>query len=358
MALIAQAATLEARIPFLHFFDGFRTSHEVAKVEQLTDDDLRRMIDDELVRAHRARALSPDHPVLRGTAQNPDVYFQAREAVNPFYLALPDHRAERDGPVRGDRRPPVSLFDYVGAPDAERVIVMMGSGAEAAQEAVEDLVAQGEKVGLLKVRLYRPFSDRALPRRRCPPASKRSPCSTAPRSRAPPASRSTCDVVTALGEASRATVAAEAFPRSSAGATASRRRNSRRRWSRASSTSCTKRRRKNHFTIGINDDVTHTSLDYDPDILHRRSEARCAPCSTAWARMAPSAPTRTPSRSSAKRPTTTRRATSSTTRRSPARMTTSHLRFGPKPIRSSYLISRGQLRRLPSVLASWSASTC
>ena len=157
-ALIAQAASLESRIPFVHFFDGFRTSHEVAKVEQLTKEDLKAMISDELVQKHRARALSPDRPVLRGTAQNPDVYFQARETVNPFYLAIPtivQNAMDKFAKIAGRQ---YKLFDYVGAPDAERVVIVMGSGAEVAQEAVEYLVAKGEKVGLLKVRLYRPFS--------------------------------------------------------------------------------------------------------------------------------------------------------------------------------------------------------
>jgi pyruvate-ferredoxin/flavodoxin oxidoreductase len=157
-ALIAQAATLASRIPFVHFFDGFRTSHEVNKIEALTDEQIRAMIDDELVRAHRQRALSPDRPVIRGTAQNPDVFFQAREAVNSFYADCPDHvQAAMDKffELTGRR---YNLFDYVGAPDAERVIVLMGSGAETATEAVERMVAQGEKVGAVKVRLYRPFS--------------------------------------------------------------------------------------------------------------------------------------------------------------------------------------------------------
>ena len=158
LAAIAQAASLESRIPFLHFFDGFRTSHEVAKIEELTQDDLRQIIDEESVRAHRARALSPDHPVVRGTAQNPDVFFQARESVNPYYLACPgivQRVMDRFAKVVGRA---YHLFDYVGAPDAERVIVMMGSGAGAAEEAVQYLAAKGEKVGLLKVRLFRPFS--------------------------------------------------------------------------------------------------------------------------------------------------------------------------------------------------------
>src|ERR1700690_422638 len=161
-ALIAQSASLESRIPFLHFFDGFRTSHEVNKIVPLDDDDLRGLIDDRLVRQHRQRALSPDHPLLRGTAQNPDVFFQAREAVNPFYRACPtivqdamDRLAQRTG--RSYR-----LFDYVGAPDAERVLVMMGSGSGAVEEAVEHLLQYGEKVGLVKVRLYRPFTAQAF----------------------------------------------------------------------------------------------------------------------------------------------------------------------------------------------------
>src|ERR1039458_8645783 len=141
----------------MHFFDGFRTSHEVAKIERLTPDDLRAMIDEKLVMAHRARAISPHRPVLRGTAQNPDVYFQAREAVNPFYLAAPtivQNAMDKFGAIVGRH---YHLFDYVGAPDAERVLIMMGSGAEVAHEAVDALNAAGEKVGLLKVRLYRPF---------------------------------------------------------------------------------------------------------------------------------------------------------------------------------------------------------
>jgi len=167
-AAIAHAATLQARIPFLHFFDGFRTSHEVAKIAELSDDDLRALIDEEAIAAHRRRALTPEHPVLRGTAQNPDVFFQAREACNSFYDACPGKvkaAMERFAQVTGRR---YRLFDYVGHPEAERVIVMMGSGAEAAQELVDWMVARGEKVGLLKVRLFRPFATedfvRALPR--------------------------------------------------------------------------------------------------------------------------------------------------------------------------------------------------
>ena len=161
-ALISHAASLESRVPFLHVFDGFRTSHEVKKIEALSDEDIRALIDDRLVRAHRARALTPDKPVIRGTAQNPDVFFQSREAANPYYLATPDivERAMDTLEARVGRR--YRLFDYVGSPDAERVIVAMGSACETVHETVEHLVDQGEKVGLVKVRLFRPFSVRHL----------------------------------------------------------------------------------------------------------------------------------------------------------------------------------------------------
>jgi len=158
MAMIAHAATLATRIPFLHFFDGFRTSHEINKIIQLTDEEMREMIDDELVHAHRARGLSPDHPVLRGTAQNPDVFFQARETVNPFYQACPDivmNTMEKFAEVTGRQ---YNLFDYTGAADAERVIIIMGSGAETASETAKHLTQQGEKVGVVNVHLYRPLS--------------------------------------------------------------------------------------------------------------------------------------------------------------------------------------------------------
>ena len=162
MALVAQAATLSTRVPFLHFFDGFRTSHELNTVEPLTDDDLRALVPEELVRAHRERGLSPNRPFIRGTAQNPDVYFQARETVNPFYERVPeqvqgamDQLAERSGRH-------YQLVDYVGHPEAERAIVLMGSGAQTASETAKYLEARGERVGVAQVRLYRPFPAREL----------------------------------------------------------------------------------------------------------------------------------------------------------------------------------------------------
>ncbi len=182
LALVAHAATLESRIPFLHFFDGFRTSHEVSKIEQLSLDDMRAMIDDDLVRAHRERALSPDHPVLRGSAQNPDVYFQGRESVNPYYLACPtivQNVMDKFAKLVGRE---YRLFQYEGAPDAETVIIVMGSGAEAVHETVDYLTAQGKKVGMLKIRLMRPFSlEHFL---QALPATVKSICRSRPHQRA------------------------------------------------------------------------------------------------------------------------------------------------------------------------------
>ena len=162
LALVAQAATLETRVPFVHFFDGFRTSHELNTVEQLSDDDLRALVPEELVRAHRARALSPERPFIRGTAQNPDVYFQARETVNPFYARVPEVVEDAMAGIaeRTGRR--YHIVDYTGSPEAERVLVVMGSGGETAQETVASLNALGEQVGVVQVRLYRPFPAQAL----------------------------------------------------------------------------------------------------------------------------------------------------------------------------------------------------
>ena len=161
-AAISHAATLESRIPFLHFFDGFRTSHEVGKIAELSDDDLRGLISESAIEDHRRRALTPDKPVVRGTAQNPDVFFQAREAANPFYdncADIVERSMKRLAELTGRQ---YNLFDYEGDRSAERVIVIMGSGAGTVHETVEELISRGEKVGVLKVRLYRPFSQTAF----------------------------------------------------------------------------------------------------------------------------------------------------------------------------------------------------
>ena len=257
MALIAQAASLESRIPFLHFFDGFRTSHEVAKVEQLTPDDLRAMIDDQLVAAHRNRSLNPDRPVLRGTAQNPDVFFQAREACNPYYLAAPTIVQNAMDKFAGIAGRQYHLFDYVGAPDAERILIMMGSGADVAHETVDALVAAGQKVGLLKVRLYRPFAVEAFVA--ALPASVKS-IAVLDRCKEPGATGEPlyCDVVTSLAEmgiarkviGGRYGLASKEFTPAMV---------------KGVFDELARKSPKNHFTIGIQDDVTHTSLDYDPE---------------------------------------------------------------------------------------------
>jgi len=264
LALIAQAATLSTRVPFLHFFDGFRTSHEVGKVEQLTEDDLRALIDPDLVEAHRKRALSPDRPFIRGTAQNPDVFFQAREAVNPFYLAAPaliQKVMDKFSSVVGRS---YHLFDYVGAPDAERVVVIMGSGAEAAQEAVEYLTARGEKVGVLKVRLYRPFSVEhflaALPR-----TTKTLAVLDRTKEAGAAGEPMYLDVVTAVSEGLTSGKAPfTSFPRIINGRYGLSSKEFTPAMVKAVYDEMAKPAPRNHFTVGIVDDVTHTSLEFDP----------------------------------------------------------------------------------------------
>jgi len=263
-ALIAQAATLRSRVPFLHFFDGFRTSHEVMKIEALADDDLRAMIDDDLVRAHRHRGLSPDRPVLRGSAQNPDVYFQAREAGNPFYAACPAIVQAAMDQFAGLTGRQYHLFDYAGAPDAERVIVLIGSGAETARETVAYLAAQGEKVGVLAVRLYRPFAAETFVGSL--PATVKA-IAVLDRTKEPGASGDPLyqDVVTALCEAYAGGQAPfAALPRVISGRYGLSSKEFTPAMVKAVYAELAKAQPKNHFTVGIYDDVGHTSLDYDP----------------------------------------------------------------------------------------------
>ncbi len=264
MALIANAATLESRVPFLHFFDGFRTSSEVNKIELLSDDDLRAMISEERIAEHRARALSPDHPVLRGTAQNPDVYFQGREASNPYYLRCPEivQRAmDRFAELTGRS---YHLFDYAGAPDAERVMILMGSGAETAEETAKYLVERGEKVGVLTVRLYRPFSVEAM--LKALPATVRS-IAVLDRTKEPGSIGEPLyqDVITAISEGMSQGIAPFATaPRVIAGRYGLSSKEFTPAMVKAIFEELGKPQPKNHFTIGITDDVTHTSLEYDP----------------------------------------------------------------------------------------------
>lgn len=262
-ALISQASTLKARVPFLHIFDGFRTSHEVMTIERLNDEDIRALIDDDLVRAHRARALNPDHPVIRGTAQNPDVFFQAREACNPFYAAVPgivQATMDQFAQVVGRQ---YHLFDYVGAPDAERVIVVMGSGAEVTEEAVKALEKSGEKVGVVKVRLYRPFSAEhmvaALPK-------TVKAIAVLDRTKEPGAAGEPLyqDVVTGLAEASMAGTLPFAMPKVVGGRYGLSSKEFTPAMAKGIFDELGSASPKNHFTIGINDDVTHSSIEFDP----------------------------------------------------------------------------------------------
>jgi pyruvate-ferredoxin/flavodoxin oxidoreductase len=263
-ALIAQAATLKARVPFLHFFDGFRTSAEVQKIEQLTEDDIKAMIDDGLVRAHRARGLTPEKPVLRGTAQNPDHFFQAREAGNPFYNAAGGIVQEAMDKFAGIAGRQYHLFDYEGAPDAERVIVLMGSGAETVHETVDYLTAKGEKVGVLKVRLFRPFSVESFVK--ALPATVKS-IAVLDRTKEPGAAGDPLylDVVNALVEGLNLGAAPfKRMPKVVAGRYGLSSKEFTPAMVKAVYDNLKKRQPRHHFTVGINDDVTHTSLDYDP----------------------------------------------------------------------------------------------
>jgi pyruvate-ferredoxin/flavodoxin oxidoreductase len=264
MAMIAHAATLESRVPFLHFFDGFRSSHEVNKIEQLTDEDMRAMMNDELVWAHRARALSPEHPVLRGSAQNPDVFFQCRETINPYYDACPGIVQKVMDKFAGLVGRHYRLFDYVGAPDADRVIILMGSGAETSHETVEYLTRRGEKVGVVKVRLYRPFASEAFIK--ALPATTKS-IAVLDRTKEPGAEGEPLykDVVTAISEAMAAgTAPFKAFPRIIGGRYGLSSKEFTPAMIKAVFEELGKDKPKNRFTVGIKEDVTHSSLDYDP----------------------------------------------------------------------------------------------
>jgi pyruvate-ferredoxin/flavodoxin oxidoreductase len=331
MALIAQAASLESRIPFLHFFDGFRTSHEVAKVEQLTPDDLRAMIDDQLVSAHRDRSLNPDRPVLRGTAQNPDVFFQAREACNPYYLAAPtivQDAMDKFAKIVGRQ---YHLFDYTGAPDAERILIMMGSGADVAHETVDALVAAGEKVGLLKVRLYRPFAVEAFVQ--ALPASVKS-IAVLDRSKEPGATGEPlyCDVITALAEmgagkkviGGRYGLASKEFTPAMV---------------KGVLDELSRKAPKNHFTVGIQDDVTHTSLDYDPEFSTEVPGTVRAMFYGLGADGTVGANKNSIKIIGEETDNFAQGYFVYDSKKSGA-ITTSHLRFGPRPLRSSYLISK------------------
>jgi pyruvate-ferredoxin/flavodoxin oxidoreductase len=330
-ALIAQASTLEARVPFVHFFDGFRTSHEVAKIEQLNDDDLRAMLDDDLIRAHRARALSPEHPVLRGSAQNPDVFFQARETINPYYTAVPGIVQKAMDKFANLVGRSYHLFDYIGAPDAERVVVIMASGGETAEATVRYLMAKGEKVGVIRVRLYRPFSKeyflKALPK------TVKS-IAVMDRTKEPGAAGDPLylDIINALFEGNRKEikVIGGRYGLSSKEFTPA--------MVKAILDELQKPEPKNHFVVGINEDVTHTSLDYDLNFSVEHPETvRCLFFGLG------SDGTVGANKNSIK---IIGEETENNAQgyfyydsKKAGTLTVSHLRFGPKPIQAPYLIT-------------------
>ena len=337
LACIAQAATLESRIPFLHFFDGFRTSHEVNMIDALSDDDLRAVVDEKFVRQHRERAMSPDRPVLRGTAQNPDVFFQAREACNPFYRACPtivqevmDRFAKRAG--RAYR-----LFDYYGAPDAERLVILMGSGAGAAEEAVDALLNLGEKIGLLKVRLFRPFAAEAF--LGAIPKTVKS-IAALDRTKEPGSLGEPLyqDVLSVYIERYAANPAA-GIPRVIGGRYGLSSKEFTPAMVKAVFDELKNPELRNHFTIGIHDDVTHTSLAYDPEFS--TEDPRTV---RALFYGLGSDGTVGANKNSIK---IIGKGTENFAQgyfvydsKKAGAITVSHLRFGPDPVRSTYLISR------------------
>lgn len=338
-AVIAQAASLESRLPYLHFFDGFRTSHEVAKIELLTDDDLRAMIDEDAVMAHRARGLSPDNPVIRGTAQNPDVYFQARETVNPFYANGP--KAVQDAMDRFTKLTgrQYKLYEYHGAPDARRVIVIMGSGAEAVHETVDYLNKQGERVGVLKVRLYRPFDARSFVEA-LPPTVR----SIAVLDRTKePGSTGEPLYLDALGAIHEGMSAGwgymRAFPVVVGGRYGLSSKEFTPAMTKAAYDNLSLAQPKNHFTLGIVDDVSGTSLDYDPNFVIEPANVfrgvfyGLGSDGTVGANKSSIKIIGEGTRNYAQGYFVY------DSKKSGA-MTVSHLRFGPEPIRSTYLVQR------------------
>ncbi len=336
-ALIAHAATLKARVPFLHFFDGFRTSHEVAKVELIADEIIRAMISDQLVSDHRARALNPEKPFIRGTAQNPDVYFQGREAVNKFYDACPDIVAatmEEFGKLTGRQYKP---FDYIGDPNAERVIVLMGSAAETALETIADLRKGGEKIGAVVVRLYRPFSSKyffaALPR-------TAKSIAVLDRTKEPGADGEPLykDVLTTLAQGV-ASGALPAMPRVIGGRYGLSSKEFTPAMVKAVFDELKKSAPKNGFTVGIQDDVTHTSLDIDPTYFLRHPGVTNAMFFGLGADGTVGANKNSIKIIGEETDFHAQGYFVYDSKKSGSR-TTSHLRFGPDPIHSPYLIQK------------------
>ncbi len=340
MALIAQAATLESRVPVMHFFDGFRTSHEVNKIEFLTDDDLRAMIDNKLIAEHRARALSSDHPVLRGTAQNPDVFFQARETINPIYSAKPAIMQKAMDKFAALTGRSYHLFDYAGAPDAERVIILMGSGAETAEETALYLQSKGEKVGVISVRLFRPFSVEHL--MSVLPATVKK-IAVLDRTKEPGAAAEPLhqDIVSAVFESlANGTAPFKTAPVIVGGRYGLSSKEFTPAMVKAVFDELKNELPRNHFTVGINDDLNHTSLDYD----HTFSIASAQTVRCVFFGLGADG-TVGANKNSIK---IIGEETDNYAQgyfvydsKKSGSVTISHLRFGPKPIRAPYLIGNG-----------------
>ncbi len=332
MAAVAHAATLRSRVPFVHFFDGFRTSHEVNKIARLNDEDLQALVAAEDVREHRRRALNPHRPVLRGTAQNPDVFFQAREAANPFYAAVPGIVQDAMDELAARCGRQYRLFDYHGAADAERVVVLMGSGAGAAREAVTSLVGQGEKVGVLVVRLYRPFDSEAFAAALPPSATT---VAVLDRTKEPGAVGEPLyqDVLVALAEQGRGDVrviggryglSSKEFDPAMVMAVLSE---------------AGRPEPRRHFTVGIVDDVSGTSLDVDRDAWQEPADVVRAVFYGLGADGTVGA-----NKNSVKiigeHTDLWAQGYFVYDSKKSGSWTTSHLRFGPRPIESSYLVRK------------------
>ncbi len=336
-ALISQAASLRSRIPFLHFFDGFRTSHEESKIELISVETMKAMIDEDLVAAHRSRALTPDNPHIRGTSQNPDVYFQGRETVNRYYDELPqivEEEMEKFASLTGRS---YRLFDYEGAQDAERVIILMGSGAEAAHETVEHYAAQGEKIGIIKVRLYRTFSSKHL--LQALPTSVKS-IAVLDRTKEVGATGEPLylDVVTALKELNDDELLPFEMPRIIGGRYGLSSKEFTPGMIKAVFDELSKAKPKNHFTIGIHDDVTHTSLEWDAAISIKEEDMIQALFFGLGSDGTVGANKNTIKIIGNETPHYAQGYYVYDSNKSGS-VTTSHLRFGSRPIRSSYLVS-------------------
>jgi len=339
LAAVAHRATLRSRVPFLHFFDGFRTSHEVVKIRELSDDDLRFVIDDQAVKDHHARGLTPDHPVLRGTAQNPDTFFQAREAANPFHASCPQAVQEAMDLLAARTGRAYRLFDYVGHPEAERVIVMMGSGAETAHEAVEHERTRGEKVGVLKVRLFHPFSTSAFIE--ALPKTTRS-IAVLDRTKEPGAVGEPLylEVLAALTEAyHEGRTAFQAPPRVVGGRYGLSSKEFDPAMVQAVFAHLREERPRNHFTVGIVDDVTHTSLPYDPTVDIEPADVKRAVFYGLGSDGTVGANKNSIKIIGDETPFFAQGYFVYDSKKAGA-TTVSHLRFGPRPIQSAYLIKR------------------